>query len=634
MSSSTAPSVSLRFSLVDNPRTQIEEWFEDVMAEARRLCIQWDITGAITLVASDSVWNAVPGNITNPAQVLAGSHPPAYRPRPDYDPPVALDPAATAVELANWKLEMDMHFAYTLALNSLSSALLASVGPVNTTLLKVAYTPTPLHFLTPRQIIDCMFTKHASLTGPDLKKLRAPLFEPLQAVAELEAHMGKFVLASIKLSATGHGEDSYRYFELFLESIKGFPLISTTLDGFYQRYPTVPQQNITSLFGYLEPMVSHLIEQTGSAPFSGGAITPKAPTPNPNRRKKVKGKQKGQWGSWANEGAAAHLAGGVFQAQTPPTFLDTDREAGYMAEIERLQARLIISDAQNAFSMQHVYAAQQNGSSASRPRSHYCGMHGWNNDHNGIECRGMARDKRYTPAMRAATTHVGTGGNPKVGVPVSFVRPSLFNVSSWPTEICLPLPSETCLTCLSPPCLPLSYSPASNAKAKPAPYEDRRAPASPAVPLPQSEGNNAALVRESAADLSVSLSLLPVSPSLRSSVSWSLPLATVFVFSSSSPVVPTDQARQAEIIRQDRTRPTQTRPHKASPDKSQPAVSSRLSVSRFACPSRYDDLASSSEDEDEPSSPVCSPLSMPANPFSALRVPPPPCLGISCLVRP
>ena len=34
------------------------------------------------------------------------------------------------------------------------------------------------------------------LTGPDLKKLRAPLFEPLQAVADLEAHMGKFVLAS------------------------------------------------------------------------------------------------------------------------------------------------------------------------------------------------------------------------------------------------------------------------------------------------------------------------------------------------------------------------------------------------------------------------------------------------------
>ncbi len=65
-----------------------------------------------------------------------------------------------------------------------------------------------------------MFTKHAALTGPDLKKLRAPLFEPLQAVAELEAHMGKFVLASLKLSAMGHIEDPYRYFELFYQ---GFP---------------------------------------------------------------------------------------------------------------------------------------------------------------------------------------------------------------------------------------------------------------------------------------------------------------------------------------------------------------------------------------------------------------------------
>ncbi len=114
---------------------------------------------------------------------------PQYRARPEFDPPAALDPAATAVELSAWKLEMDMHFAYTLAQNALPLALMDSVGPVNKTLLKVAFNPTPLCFLTPRQIIDCMFTEHAALTEPDLKKLRAPLFEPLQAVAELEAHM-------------------------------------------------------------------------------------------------------------------------------------------------------------------------------------------------------------------------------------------------------------------------------------------------------------------------------------------------------------------------------------------------------------------------------------------------------------
>jgi hypothetical protein len=103
----------------------------------------------------------------------------------------------------------------------------------------------------------------------------------------------------------------------------------------------------------------------------------------------------------------------------------------------------------------------------------------------------------------------------------------------------------------------------------------------------------------------------------------------------SSPPLPlsrTDKARQAEIKRQDRTRPTRTRPHKVRPDKGRPAVSSRLSASRFACPTRYDDLASSSDNDDEPSSPVCSQLSMPADPFSALRTPPH-CLGISRLVR-
>ncbi len=71
--SSTAPSVSLRFSLVNTPRTQIEEEYDDLMAQARRLCIQWDITGAISLVASDAVWNAVPGNITNLAARCSGA---------------------------------------------------------------------------------------------------------------------------------------------------------------------------------------------------------------------------------------------------------------------------------------------------------------------------------------------------------------------------------------------------------------------------------------------------------------------------------------------------------------------------------------------------------------------------------
>ena len=127
-----------------------------------------------------------------------------------------------------------------------------------------------------------MLLKHAALTGPDLQKLRAPLHAPLVAIADLEKHMTTFHLAAIKLSDTGHGEDEYRYFEWFKETVKGFPLIATTMVGYYATKPLVAQQNITTLFAYLTPQCTHLIEQTGTAPFSGGALQP---TPTRNRRK-------------------------------------------------------------------------------------------------------------------------------------------------------------------------------------------------------------------------------------------------------------------------------------------------------------------------------------------------------------
>ncbi len=79
------------------------------------------------------------------ANVIANGAAPQYSVRPDFDPSAALDPAATTVELANWRLEMDMHFAYTLAQNALA-LVLDSVGEANKASLKVEFHPTPLHF--------------------------------------------------------------------------------------------------------------------------------------------------------------------------------------------------------------------------------------------------------------------------------------------------------------------------------------------------------------------------------------------------------------------------------------------------------------------------------------------------------
>jgi hypothetical protein len=159
------------------------------------------------------------------------------------------------VELVNWRLEMDMHFAYAMANKALATAILDSVGESNKAALKVAFHPRLLHFLTPIEMVTEMFRKHAALTGPDLQKLRAPLHEPLVAIADLEKHMTTFQLASMKLSDTGHGEDAYRYFEWFKETVKGFPLIATTMVGYYAMQPFVRVQ--TRLHKKLHNPLSH-----------------------------------------------------------------------------------------------------------------------------------------------------------------------------------------------------------------------------------------------------------------------------------------------------------------------------------------------------------------------------------------
>ncbi len=266
---------------------------------------------------------------------------------------------------------MDIHFDYTsMASKALATAILDSVGAFNQAALKVGFHPKPLHFLTSQEMVDEMLRKHAALIGPNLQKLRAPFHEPLLAIAELERHMTSVQLAALKLSETGHEEDAYRYFEWFKATVQGFHLIATTMVGYYANQPLVAQQKIATLFAYLTPQCTHLIEQTGTAPFSGWALTPapKGPTSNLNRRKKQKGKNqaKAAWGSWQNSAPPSHFAGAEFQAQTPPTFLGSDREAEYVAEIQQLgtTAAVATPSTANAFLLQqHGYAAQ-NGSSA------------------------------------------------------------------------------------------------------------------------------------------------------------------------------------------------------------------------------------------------------------------------------
>ncbi len=85
-------------SLAHAPRHNLEPWLEEAETAAVNMCSQHDLTGALTLVASNEVWNQQPENLANAAQVLVGTHAAAYRARPTWDMPAAhANNAASAV---------------------------------------------------------------------------------------------------------------------------------------------------------------------------------------------------------------------------------------------------------------------------------------------------------------------------------------------------------------------------------------------------------------------------------------------------------------------------------------------------------------------------------------------------------
>jgi hypothetical protein len=139
------------------------------------MCPQHDPTGALTMVANDAVWNQQPKNLTNTAQVLAGTHAGAYRARPTWDMPNAHANNAASAVVSIYRQEVTHHTDYTLTSKALAKALLDSIGDKNQVLLKTLHPTLKTYSLTPRQIVDGIVAKHGIPTSEDIHKLREPL---------------------------------------------------------------------------------------------------------------------------------------------------------------------------------------------------------------------------------------------------------------------------------------------------------------------------------------------------------------------------------------------------------------------------------------------------------------------------
>jgi hypothetical protein len=150
--SETHSTITLTHSLANDPRTHLEAWLEDVETQARHQCPQHDITGALSLVLPDIVWQMVPGNITNLAGVAQGD-PPQYRAHPTWDMPAQHPNNAAAAVVCIYQEEAVRHRDFSKASSALTTALLDSVGETNRTLLRTAFPALKPYMLIVRRII-------------------------------------------------------------------------------------------------------------------------------------------------------------------------------------------------------------------------------------------------------------------------------------------------------------------------------------------------------------------------------------------------------------------------------------------------------------------------------------------------
>ncbi len=120
--------LTLNNNLADNARQQFEPWLEKAATLARSLCSEHDFSGALTLVATDTVWLQYPGNVTNMTDVIANGDSSNIRARITWNYPGAIDTNATAAEVMLYKQATERHMAYTssVATTRLSTALVDS----------------------------------------------------------------------------------------------------------------------------------------------------------------------------------------------------------------------------------------------------------------------------------------------------------------------------------------------------------------------------------------------------------------------------------------------------------------------------------------------------------------------------
>ncbi len=164
-------------TLANNFRAQLEPWLEEFETHARNLCAQHDATCALTLVASDLVWQSIPANQTSTVRIAAGD--PRSFPRPP-DLGSTRTPRQQRCGCCSLHPQNEDYTVCGLQHGQqypqhcpIGQCWGEKSEPPQDDLPR----PEALHALFSRDIVDTMRAKHGVATSNDVSKIRDPCLE-------------------------------------------------------------------------------------------------------------------------------------------------------------------------------------------------------------------------------------------------------------------------------------------------------------------------------------------------------------------------------------------------------------------------------------------------------------------------
>jgi hypothetical protein len=89
--------------------------------------------------------------------------------------------------------------------------------------------------------------------------------------------------AFLLTSKSGQGKKPYEYFEAFLETFKGFPVVELLMPTYYAQYPTMDRRDLGGLSPYLKAQYPYMLAQSVASPFSVPPSTQKTKNKNKTR---------------------------------------------------------------------------------------------------------------------------------------------------------------------------------------------------------------------------------------------------------------------------------------------------------------------------------------------------------------